>query len=393
MKDENIICISWLEWDCIPLVMHHMMTRLSVHNRVLWVDPPFPLTSFVTRPYPIGFYKDKIKRWLHGIKKASKNLWVYYPPPLLLFYGRAEINDKFNQFFLSILIRRITKNLAFNSPILWLYHPYAVLPKGQFSEKLVCYDCNDDMGAFYYRLPYQRKQLADLEAKIVKIADIVFTTSKNLYQSKKTINPNTYYFPSGTDISLFSKVLLPTTKISAEIADMEKPIIGFTGGIDNSKINWSWIQKAINVHPHWSFVFIGPVHQAPPSEITRLSNLHFLGKRPMEELPKYIKAFDVCIIPYKEGDFMKSSFPTKTFEYLAGGKPVVASDIPALRDYQSVVKLCTNSEEFVLSIEESIRESNNLDLQKTRFDTAKAQTWDARIRKTTLVIDEFLDKK
>ena len=390
MKDENIICISWLEWDCIPLVMHHMMTRLSVHNRVLWVDPLFPLTSLITRPYPVSFYKDKIKNWWYGIKKASDNLWVYYPPPLLLFYGRVRINDKFNQFFLSVLIRKIAKHLEFNSPILWLYHPYAVLPKGQFSEKLVCYDCNDDMGAFFHRLPYQRRQLSDLEAKLVKIADIVFTTSKNLYQSKKKINPNTYYVPSGTDISLFSKVLLSTTKVSNEIADIKKPIIGFTGGIDNTKINWDWIEKAANHRTDWSFVLIGPVHQAPPVGITRLSNLHFLGKRPIEELPNYIKAFDVCIIPYKEGEFMRSSFPTKTFEYLAGGKPVVASDIPALRDYQPIVKLCESSEEFILSIEKSIKESDDVDLQKRRFQTAKGQTWDARIRKTTLVIDHFL---
>ncbi len=158
-------------------------------------------------------------------------------------------------------------------------------------------------------------------------------------------------------------------------------------------MNWNWIETAARLHPDWSIVFIGPYHEKLPPSIISLPNVYFLGKKPMDELPNYMKAFDVCIIPYKEGEFMRNSFPTKTFEYLAGGKPVVASDIPALRAYQPIVKLCKNSDEFVLNIEQSIKESHDVELQKKRFETAKDHTWDARVEKTSFIIKEFLDKK
>lgn len=393
LKGEDIICISWLYWDEIPLVMHHMMKRLSVHNRILWVDPPFPVTLFMSNPGLSKIYAGKINKWWKGINKVADNFWVYYPVPLLMFYGRVRLIDRLNQIILSKIISRIIKKLQFDSPIVWLYHPYAILPGGEFNEKLVCYDCNDDMGSFFYRLPYQRRRLSDLEEKLVRTSDIVFTTSENLYQNKKVLNPNTYYFPSGADISVFSQALSPGTKISDDIINIKRPIIGFTGGIANDKMNWDWIINAADIHPDWSFVFIGPCNEKLPSKVTRLPNLHFLGKRTMEELPRYIKGFDVCMIPYKDSEFMKNSFPTKTFEYLAGGKPVVASDIPALREFQPIVKLCKNTEEFVSNIEMSIKESDNTELQKKRFYVAKDQTWDARVEKTTSVIKEFVGKK
>ncbi|OGM66273.1 hypothetical protein A2985_00790 [Candidatus Woesebacteria bacterium RIFCSPLOWO2_01_FULL_43_11] len=393
LKGEDIICVSWLYWDEIPLVMHHMMTRLAAHNRILWIDPPFPLTLFITNPRLNRLHKEKVKKWWRGINKVTDNFWVYYPIPLPLFYGRINLVDYLNRKILSKIIFKFAKKLNFNSPIFWLYHPYALLPRGEFNEKLVCYDCNDDMGAFFHRLPYQRKRLSDLEAQLIRRADVVFTTSQHLYQSKKILNQSTYYFPSGADIAVFSRASLPATEISNEMLNIKKPIIGFTGGIANDKMNWDWIKKAADAHPDWSFVFIGPYHDRLPPEITGLSNIHFLGKKPMEELPKYIKAFDVCIIPYKGSEFMMNSFPTKTFEYLAGGKPVVSSDIPALREFQPVVKLCRSSEEFIAKVEESVKESDDARLQQERFEIAKDHTWDARVEKTSSVIKEFLNIK
>ena len=175
--------------------------------------------------------------------------------------------------------------------------------------------------------------------------------------------------------------------------NIQKPIVGFTGGIANDKMNWEWIEKAAHAHPEWSFVFIGPLQEKLSSRLKCLPNLYFLGKRPMEELPKYIKAFDVCIIPYKESDFMKNSFPTKTFEYLAGGKPVVTSDIPALREFEPLVQLCKNSEEFIVSIERSIKESGDIELQKKRYHVASDHTWDARVEKTSSAIIKMIDNK
>ncbi|MFX0206344.1 MAG: hypothetical protein ACFFDT_10175, partial [Candidatus Hodarchaeota archaeon] len=265
LKNENIICISWLVWDSIPLVMHQMMTRLAKNNRVLFVDPPIAYSNLVIRPSFLKNYWKKTSQWLKGVQQINENLYVYYPPPLLLQYGHLEPADKFNQAYTAYAVAKTAEKLGFNAPILWLYHPYAINPNGQFNEQLVCYDCNDDVGFFYTQIfGYKRKRLSMIEEKLTKRADVIFATSKNLFDLRRRQNPHTYYFPSGIDFDTFHKALSPSLNIPPDINDVPKPIIGFIGGMSNSKMNWKWIQKASHQKPNWSFVFIGPYAEKAP---------------------------------------------------------------------------------------------------------------------------------
>ena len=390
LKNENIICISWLVWDSIPLVMHQMMTRLARNNRVLFVDPPFPITRFIMDPKKTKRYLYRVVRWQKGVKKVSNNLWIYYPPPLIIFYGRVKYFDRFNQWYLTRCIRKVAKYLRFHRPILWLYHPYAILPNGSLNEKAVCYDCNDNIGSFFYRLSYQKQRLSALEGELVRKADIVFTTSQNLYNEKRKLNKNTYYYPSGTDVELFSRVMLPQTQISDEIATLKRPIIGFIGGMTRKKMAWEWVEKLATFHSEWSLVFIGPVDDSLPQEIIRCQNIYFLGRKPMEALPHYVRGFDICIIPYREGDFLQSCFPTKVFEFLAAAKPIVTSDIPALRDYASVIRVAKDAGEFVSHIEDLLEKGLDAEIRKKGLTIAQSHTWDARVEKTSALISELL---
>lgn len=136
INDENIICISWLVWDSIPLVMHQMMTRLARHNRVLFVDPPVAYSNLIIRP---SLWKDRLKKtflWLRGVRQVNDNMYVYYPPPLLLQYGHYKNVDSLNQSFLTSAIAKTAKRLGFTNPIVWIYHPYAINPRGEFGEKI-----------------------------------------------------------------------------------------------------------------------------------------------------------------------------------------------------------------------------------------------------------------
>ena len=391
LKNENIICISWLLWDSIPLVMHHMMTRLAKNNRVLFVDPPLSYSSLAIRPLLFRNHIKKTLLWLSGSHQVKENLYVYYPPPLLLNYGHLKAADKFSQTITAHAIAKAAKRLNFTKPILWIYHPYAVNPKGQFDEKLVCYDCNDDVGFFFSQVfTYKRKRFSVMEDELTRKADIVFATSKNLFNIRYNQNPRTYFFPSGIDFDLFQKALLPSLALAPDIQNIPKPIIGFVGGMVNAKMNWQWIEKASNVKTEWSFVFIGPCVEKPPHGITSKKNIFFLGTKKMESLPQYIKAFDVCIIPYQGEEFLKNCFPTKVFEYLAAGKPVVSCFIPDLEEYNRVVRLSKNFEEFVSNMEIALEEGKKDDAIKTYVETAKGKTWDNRVQGTSRLIMSLL---
>lgn len=392
IKGENIICISWLNWDRLPLVMHHMMRRLSKNNRILFVDPAVAITTLLFHPRSSRFIVGKIQYWLRGIKRVSENLYVYYPPPLFLQFGHSAINDSFNRFYVGRAIASVARKLNFNSPILWLYDPYTVKPNGQFDEKLVCYDCNDDISSFA-TLDYKRGKLLDLEDELVEKAHLVFTTSKILYNAKKKNNPNTYYFPSGVDFDHFHKAIFPSCEVPNDAKGITKPIIGYIGAITNYRINWEWIKIMSISRPKWSIVFIGPCLELPPEEILNQKNIHFLGQKDTELLPGYLKAFDVCIIPYKGEMFLKSCQPTKTFEYLAAGKPVVSSYIPELEGYAPVVRLSKNENEFIANISAAIEEGKRTDFIERCVEAAKGKTWEDRVEKISDLIERAMIEK
>ncbi|MFZ2198131.1 MAG: glycosyltransferase [Thermodesulfovibrionales bacterium] len=393
IEGENIICISFLNWDRLPLVMHQMMTRIAKRNRVLFVDPPVALTTPLFHPKKSsGFVSKKIAYWIKGVKKVNENLYVYYPLPLFLQFGHFALNDTFNQWYLGSAVNFIARKLRFDSPILWLYEPFALNPNGQLGEKLVCFDCSDDISAFE-SFHYKRKKLLSLEEEFVKKVDVVFTTSRNLFNTKKALNPNTHYFPSGVDVEHFQKALSPSCAVPEDVKMRPKPIIGFIGEITNYRINWEWIINLSVSRPEWSIVFIGPCMEKPPENVLALRNLFFLGKKDMQSLPAYLKAFDVGIIPYKGEEFLKTCQPTKTFEYLAAGKPVVSSFIPELEDYTSVVRLAKNEGEFLSHLDAALADKDNADFVERCIKIARDNTWDKRVEGTTAIIASMLKQK
>lgn len=391
INDENIICISWLVWDSIPLVMHQMMTRLARHNRVLFVDPPVAYSNLIIRP---SLWKDRLKKtflWLRGVRQVNDNMYVYYPPPLLLQYGHYKNVDSLNQSFLTSAIAKTAKRLGFTNPIVWIYHPYAINPRGEFGEKLVCYDCNDDVGFFFCYHFNKRNRLSDMEERLAKRADAVFATSKYLYRIRKGQNPNTHYLPSGVDSELFQQAQSPACKIAPELEDIPSPVIGFVGGMVNSKMHWEWIREAAIARPQWNFVFIGPCVENPPSYITQQKNILFVGTKPQNLLPSCIKGFDVCLIPYQGEDFLKACQPTKAFEYLAAGKPVVSSWIPELEDYREIIRLSRTSGEFIQNIEAALEDGKKEELVRKYVQASQGWTWEGRLEKASEIIINALN--
>jgi glycosyltransferase involved in cell wall biosynthesis len=232
-----------------------------------------------------------------------------------------------------------------------------------------------------------------MEAELSKKADIIFTTSKYLYNLRKLQNTNTHYFPSGLDLNIFREALSDDFKAAPELDNIPGPIIGFVGGMVNLKMNWEWISEAAASRPQWNFVFVGPCVDLPPSDISRQKNIIFLGSKPQKTIPAYIKGFDVCLIPYRGEDFLKSAQPTKAFEYLAVGKPVVASWINELEDYREIVRLSRGVSDFIENIEAALKDGKDENMVRKYIQAAQVCTWDERIESTSSVIMSFLESE
>jgi glycosyltransferase involved in cell wall biosynthesis len=122
-------------------------------------------------------------------------------------------------------------------------------------------------------------------------------------------------------------------------------MLGYFGEVGD-RIDWPLLKEVGLKHPNWDIVLIGGVNYVGP-EVDGLGNIHILGKRNYDDLAGYIRAFDICLIPFKVDEFTRYINPTKLLEYLAAGKPVISSPIPDVeRFYGDVVGIAEDAEAF-----------------------------------------------
>src|SRR5690606_16301654 len=126
--------------------------------------------------------------------------------------------------------------------------------------------------------------------------------------------------------------------------------------------------------PSYSIVLVGPQDKNfAESVLHTLGNVFFLGAKRPEELPDYINSFDVCINPQILNDLTIGNYPRKVDEYLALGKPVVATKTDSMIAFENFVYLAENYEEWVYSIEKAIVQ-NNKALVNSRREFAYSHT-------------------
>lgn len=392
LSGECIICVSWLNWDWLPLVPQQMMTRFARRNRVLYVDPAIALTSFIAHPSLTPFLAAKLTRWMKGVRQVAENLYVYYPPPVLVTPGHLPANDSLNRRWLGWAVKRIASRMGFHNPIIWLYDPYVIAPAGQFGEKLVCYDCNDDISSFA-SLGYKRRNMQAMDAHLASRADLVLVTSRELYRQKQALNPHVHHLPSGADFDLFNRAISADLARADDLADVSSPVVGYVGALTNYRIEWGWIEALAQSMPEVTIVLVGPHVEPPPRSATRLANVRFVGPKPQSELPRYLKSFDVGIIPYKGEEFLKACQPTKTFEYLAAGLGVVSAPIPELVPYSEVVRFAVNATEFVGQTREMLKAVHDAHFRARCIEIARSQTWDARVEAASELVRASLARK
>jgi glycosyltransferase involved in cell wall biosynthesis len=150
----------------------------------------------------------------------------------------------------------------------------------------------------------------------------------------------------------------------------------FVGGVDE-RLDFELLDAVARLRPEWSIVLIGPELYVRAGQLLRAPNIYRLGRRPYSRLPAYIQAADVCLVPYCDTPWARACNPVKVLEYLAGGRPVVSTDVPALRDFEPYVRIATGPREFVAAVE-VLLEEDGPQQQEERRARARSETWAMR---------------
>jgi UDP-galactopyranose mutase len=257
-------------------------------------------------------------------------------------------------------------------PILWYYTPMALgAEPSTVRPRLTVYDAMDDLASFRAAPP----ELRIREARVLSTVDLVFTGGPTLYRQRRDMHPSVHCFPSGVEADHFAS---PKALRYEGLAHQRSPILGYYGVIDE-RLDLDLLEEIADRRPDWTIALIGPVAKIDESTIPVRDNIVRFGQQAYDDLPAFLACFDVALMPFARNEATRAISPTKTLEYLAGGKPVVSTpitDVIAL--YGDAVEIAETGEEFVAAAESVLNRTSNADRQwRTRAARlVAAHDWD-----------------
>ncbi|MFC4932880.1 glycosyltransferase family 1 protein [Massilia sp. GCM10023247] len=320
----TLIVFCHLRWDFVFQRPQHLMTRLAEHYQILLVEEPVHSEGAA-----------------HLQKTAvAPNITVCRPHTNIHAHGFHDDQIPTLQGLLADLVPEGER------PVVWFYTPMALPLLQGLNPSLVVYDCMDELAAF----KNPPKQLLQRESALLGIADLVFTGGPSLYEAKKNRHANAHCFSSSVDAKHFRQAL--DSAIShPEQTQIAGPRLGFYGVIDE-RFDTELVRRMAEAHPEWQIVLVGPVVKIDPAELPRAANVHYMGQRNYDELPKFLAGWDVCLLPFAMNDSTKFISPTKVLEYMAAEKPSVSTPITDVKvPYGDVVAIASTPEEFIAACE------------------------------------------
>ena len=368
IQGRTILCFG-SGYDAPPTSKHHVMHLLAERNTVLWVNYHASRTPTASSS-DLAYMARKLRQVFGGIKKPRQNLYVL--TPLVVPLPSRPWARRLNRLLLIRQVRAALRRVGRGPVQIWSFTPDISYVLGHFGEEKVVYYCVDDHASFS---GYDAEQVRRDEEDLCRRADLVVTTSAALQQAKAPLNPNTILVTHGVDYEHFSKALTEDLPVPDDMKNIPHPILGFFGLI-RDWVDLDLLAEVARRQPDWHIVLLGDstVDLAPYRSI---ANMHFLGRRPYEQLPAYCKAFDVGLIPFKINELTRAVNPIKLREYLAAGLPVVSSPMPEVKLYSHLIEVADTAEGFVRAVEAAL--ATGPDARTIRTAAMALETWSGKV--------------
>jgi UDP-galactopyranose mutase len=298
----TLICFSHLRWDFVFQRPQHLMSRFADEMTVIFWEEPIEIGRHDTA--------------LLKVRSAEDYPEVRVVTPHI----PGGLDEERRNATLKRLLDAYTAGLS--RPIVaWYYTPMMLPFSRDLDASVVVFDAMDELSKFKFAPP----QLLELEQELITKADLVFTGGSSLYEAKKDRHDSVHLFPSSVDRTHFAKARVNQFD-PADQEELNRPRLGFYGVIDE-RFDTELLGKIAEMRPDWSFVMVGPVVKISEEDLPKRPNIHYLGGKKYEQLPSYLSGWDVALMPFAMNESTQFISPTKTPEYLAGGKPVVSTPI------------------------------------------------------------------
>lgn len=375
----SIVCLSPTEWaNGLPTNRQQIMRRAAERgHHVLFVETGNFLGTHLLHLLRRPNRRSLALRLVAG-ETVAPGVTVRKAFNVLPWGQRYTISDRVNGWISARVVSHASRRLP-DPRVTWLYDPRATWAIGRSGDEFAVYDCVDDYpeqtdGARNHRL------IAKADRKAALLSRLVFTTTTPLYERHRAANARTHLVGNVADFDHFAPAV-DRSVARPDLQHLARPVLGFAGNFLGGKVDLDLIDDLAASLETGSLVLAGPA--ADPDVAARLrkiasqANVVWLGPVDYVALPSIVAAFDVGLIPYLENAYTRSCFPLKLFEYLAAGKPVVASGLPELEGMEPDVILVSGSSDFSAATNIAAGLNSPEDVAR-RQALAAANTWESR---------------
>lgn len=386
IKGRDIIVVGIQAWDIeIGSNCKNIALEFAKNNRVLYVNPPMVRSKMSQDKHKESIQRRiRIKKGLEpDLVEIENNLWNLYPKTLV-----ESINWIGSKMIFNMLNRRNSR--------LYTDNIKSAVERLDFKNVIVFNDSSMFLGlhlreflepeiyVYYMRdylvkVPYWQKHGERLEPEVIKDADVLVTNSEFFSEFGLKFNAHSYMVGQGCDVSHFSDED-DTMLIPEDFRNIPGPVIGYVGSLTTLRLDIDLLVHMAKERKDWSIVLVGPEdNDFKNSDLHNLSNVYFLGRKNESELPNYVKGFDVAMNPQLSNNLTIGNYPRKIDEYLAMGKPVIATKTIAMDMFKDCVYLGESKEDYIKLTEKALFE-NTIELQQKRILFANSHTWENNVQ-------------
>ena len=363
--DHMVVLCAANNYDGIKLADQHMAEQLSRLAPVLYVDPPVSRVALAQDKRTVRLVKNP------GLRQEKPDLVRITPlvQPFSSQRGLVTVSGALIRHHL----RKAVAHLGGQVRVIisaWAQHDVFRACAGASS----IYWAQDDFVGGADLLGLDPGLLDVRERAVAATANLVVAANPLVADTWRTRGLETVLIPYGVDVNAYSDVDLAPLPSDFTPGG---PVAGFVGHI-NRRIDLRLLEAVAD--RGWSLLMVGP--RDPNFEPKRLDtllqrpNVRWVGPKPFDVLPSYFRLIDVGLVPYGDSPFNRGSFPLKTLEYLAAGRGVVASDLPAIRWLSTdLVSIASEPADFADAVGNLIRAGRSRDVVARRRLLASRHSW------------------
>ncbi len=376
----KVVCFSEIQWRYVRTRKQQVLSRFPADWEILFL-------SSVVKGKPNNLLPMRDGRVVHVCVPVFKNVpqrWLRallaFPPAR--FVWNAVLLLWVNAILLATGFRRGERALYVSN----IYYA-AILPF--IRRSLLLYDCNDDHLAF----PDTPRWARGYFLRLARSADLSIAVSTRLEAILREAGASDVRLVgNGVDYDLFRAAA--ESGVPEDMKRIPRPVIGYSGAVA-PWFDFELLDLVAEAFPRASIVMVGPVFGPQAAELaaiaSRRGNVFHLGAKPYDRLGAYIAAMDVCVIPLKMNDLMRSADPNKLYEYAACGRPIVTmKHSEDLEPFRGMIHLAESAAEFIEGIRIALASGAN---QEKLLEFARKRSWQARADEIAALVREAIARR